>query len=117
MKFSFEGNFCELRELGIVLSGVKIDETQEVVAEVVQEATENQEKLETVPVDKPRGEGGEPFIDPTTGEYYEAYKDMCAAFDKLLEADKQDVVKEILATYSGDGTYGGIHSVILGKAE
>lgn len=117
MKFSFEGNFCELRELGIVLSGVKIDETQEVVAEVVQEATENQEKLETVPVDKPRGEGGEPFIDPTTGEYYEAYKDMCAAFDKLLDADKQDVVKDILAKYSSDGTYGGIPSGKWGKAE
>lgn len=114
MKFSFEGNFDELRELGVVLSRAKSDIFREVV---VKEVEEKQEKLETAPADKPEIVDADSCIDPATGVYYEAYKDMCATFDKLLEADKQDVVKEILATYSGDGTYGGIPSGKWGKAE
>lgn len=116
MKFSFEGDFEELRELGFAFSGVKVEDTKEVV-EVVQGAMENQEKNEISSADKLEIEEAEPFTDPTTGEYYEAFKDMCAAFDKLIDADKQDVVKEILTAYSSDGTYGGIPSGKWGKAE
>lgn len=114
MKFSFEGNFGELRELGVVLSRAKSEDIRKVI---IEEVKENQETLETAPVDKPEIADASSCVDPTTGEYYEAFKDMCAAFDKLLEADKQDVVKEILAAYSSDGTYGGIPSGKWGKAE
>lgn len=114
MKFSFEGNFGELRELGVVLSRAKSEDIRKVI---IEEVKENQETLETAPADKPEIVDADSCVDPATGEYYEAYKDMCATFDKLLEADKQDVVKEILATYSGDGTYGGIPSGKWGKAE
>lgn len=114
MKFSFEGNFDELRELGVVLSRAKSDIFREVV---VKEVEEKQEKLETAPADKPEIVDADSCIDPATGVYYEAYKDMHIAFDKLLDADKQDVVKDILAKYSSDGTYGGIPSGKWGKAE
>ncbi len=114
MKFSFEGNFDELRELGVVLSRAKSDVFREVV---VKEVEEKQEKLETAPADKPEIVDADSCIDPATGVYYEAYKDMHIAFDKLLDADKQDVVKDILAKYSSDGTYGGIPSGKWGKAE
>ncbi len=114
MKFSFEGNFDELRELGVVLSRAKSDVFREVV---VKEVEEKQEKLETAPADKPDIVDADSCIDPATGVYYEAYKDMHIAFDKLLDADKQDVVKDILAKYSSDGTYGGIPSGKWGKAE
>ncbi len=114
MKFSFEGNFDELQELGVVLSRAKSDVFREVV---VKEVEEKQEKLETAPADKPEIVDADSCIDPATGVYYEAYKDMHIAFDKLLDADKQDVVKDILAKYSSDGTYGGIPSGKWGKAE
>lgn len=114
MKFSFEGNFDELRELGVVLSRAKSDIFREVV---VKEVEEKQEKLETAPADMPEIVDADSCIDPATGVYYEAYKDMHIAFDKLLDADKQDVVKDILAKYSSDGTYGGIPSGKWGKAE
>lgn len=114
MKFSFEGNFGELRELGVVLSRAKSEDIRKVI---IEEVKENQETLETAPADKPEIVDADSCIDPTTGVYYEAYKDMHIAFDKLLDADKQDVVKEILAKYSCDGTYGGIPSGKWGKAE
>ena len=114
MKFSFEGNFDELRELEVVLSRAKSDVFREVV---VKEVEKKQEKLETAPADKPEIVDADSCIDPATGVYYEAYKDMHIAFDKLLDADKQDVVKDILAKYSSDGTYGGIPSGKWGKAE
>lgn len=91
MKFSFEGNFDELQELGVVLSRAKSDVFREVV---VKEVEEKQEKLETAPADKPEIVDADSCIDPATGVYYEAYKDMHIAFDKLLDADKQDVVKK-----------------------
>ncbi len=87
MKFSFEGNFDELRELGVVLSRAKSDVFREVV---VKEVEEKQEKLETAPADKPEIVDANSCIDPATAE-----KEALSALKKKKKGAKTEPAERI----------------------
>lgn len=114
MKFSFEGSFEDLHELGRVLSKaerVEIPVTIEPVGESV--LSSMKEDLQTAPADEPQMDISESFakdpcIDPTTGEYFTAFKEMMAACDELIKNNQQKAATDLIKANSKDGTYGGI---------
>ncbi len=117
MKFSFEGGFEELQELGRLISGVGLDDGKlsrkdaEGIVEQIDKA--DTEDLHTAPSDEPAVDViaqivENPCIDPTTDQYYEAFNDMCKALDQLAASGKQDEVSILLEASSTDGTYGGV---------
>lgn len=116
MKFSFEGSFDELHELGKLISGSTVMQAKVPVtvdAQMVADLIKEDASLQIGPADDPAMDIGEsiaknPCIDPLTGDYFTGFKDMMAACDQLLTADRKSDVDALLKTNSTDGTYGGI---------
>ncbi|MCI9312701.1 MAG: hypothetical protein HFE68_04980 [Erysipelotrichaceae bacterium] len=117
MKFSFEGSFDELHELGVLISGStampQVKAPVMVEAQMVADLIKEDEPLQIVPTDDPAMDIGEsiaknPCIDPLTGDYFTAFKDMMAACDQLLIVDRKSDVDALLKANSINGTYGGI---------
>lgn len=109
MKFSFEGNFDELHELGLLLSKSKKVEVPVVVdsQEVVKA------DLQMAPTDEPQMDISEsiakdPCIDPTTGEYFTGFKNMMDACDQLISNGKQEEAIALIKENSVNGAYNGI---------
>lgn len=65
--------------------------------------------------DQPKATSGKPFLDDN-GEYYEMFKNMTLAFDKLLAKNLETEVKKVLDVYSIDGKYGGVAPKDWGNA-
>lgn len=104
MEFSFNGTMEELRELGLLISGSRVE---------VPAKEERGLELQISPNDNHQISIGEsiakkPYIDPATGDYFTAFKDMVSACDRLTCNGQQSEVKALLETNSSDGTYGGI---------
>lgn len=117
MEFSFNGTLDELEELGLLISGTQVASVEVPVIVDSKELTdsageERSLELQTPPNDDPQtaisGIAKKPYIDPTTGDYFTAFKDMVSAFDRLTSNGQQSEVKALLETYSTDGTYVGI---------
>lgn len=116
MKFSFEGSFDELHELGALISRSTVMQAKVPVtvdAQMVADLIKEDASLQIGPADDPAMDISEsiaknPYIDPVTGDYFTGFKDMMAACDQLLTADRKSDVDALLKTNSTDGTYGGI---------
>lgn len=112
MKFSFEGSFDELHELGLLLSKSKNIEVP-VVVDSQEIAKVIEADLQTAPTDEPQMDVSEsiakdPCIDPTTGEYFTGFKDMMDACDQLIANGQQNDAIALIKENSTNGTYNGI---------
>lgn len=118
MEFSFNGTLDELKELGLLISGSQVASVEVPIIVDTKELTDSAEEemdleLQTPSNDAPQISIGEsiakkPYIDPATGDYFTAFKDMVSACDRLTCNGQQSEVKALLETNSSDGTYGGI---------
>lgn len=109
MKFSFEGSFDELHELGLLLSKSKsaevpvVVDSQEVVKADLQMALTDEPQM-----DISESIAKDPCIDPTTGEYFTGFKDMMAACDQLISNGQQNDAIALIKENSANGAYDGI---------
>ncbi len=112
MKFSFEGSFDELHELGLLLSKSKSAEVP-VVVDSQEVAKAIEADLQIAPNDESQMDisgsiAKDPCTDPATGEYFTGFKDMMDACDQLIANGQQNDAVALIKANSADGTYGGI---------